>query len=162
MVKRLLSLFMLLIIVSCSNNGTAIEQPEDIAMVGNKPPNAMIQIENEIYETVLGTYCWSTKNESKCVDTIGPVEILEGKKPIPVKPRDVIKLVMDYEPLPNKFHATQIREDEQTEVELIGNAFNAPIEKGIYYYHFGVWWMDEKVENLSHGDAFYNFVIEVS
>lgn len=28
-------------------------------------------------------------------------------------------------------------------------------------YDYGVWWMDEKEENLSKGDAFYAFVLEV-
>ncbi|WP_372660974.1 hypothetical protein [Cohnella sp.] len=127
-------------------------------MVGEKPPNVMIEIEDQKYETILGTYCWSTG----CVDTIGPVELLEGETPISVKPGVVIKFVMDYEPKPNQFHVTQINEDKRTEVELKGNRISAPIQKGIYYYNYGVWWMDEEVENVSHGDAFYNFVIEVN
>lgn len=151
----IMSLSILFLLTSCN------ERP-DKGMVGEKPPNAMVKIDNQFYETTLGTYCWSTKNQGLCVDTIGPVELLEGKEPISVKPGDAIKLVMDYEPLPNQFHVTQISGDKRTEVELKGSVFSAPTKKGIYYYHYGVWWMDEKVENLSNGSAFYNFVIEIN
>lgn len=44
-----------------------------------------------------------------------------------------------------------------TEVAVKDNTFQAPIQKGTYYYSYGVWWMDEKEANVAHGDAFYYF-----
>lgn len=125
------------------------------------PPNASIKINNTTYETVLGTYCWNGFRESTCVDTVGPEELLEGKEPIKVKSGEVITFIMDYEPMPNEFHVMQYSSDGEKEIEVDNNQFQVPDEQGVYYYVYGVWWMDEKEERLSHGDAFYNFVIEV-
>ena len=68
---------------------------------------------------------------------------------------------MDYNPKPNVVYVGKMdNENDSTEVKIEKDRFTAPIEKGVYYY-YSVWWMDEKEENLSHGDAFYAFVIEV-
>ncbi|MFB7155691.1 hypothetical protein [Lysinibacillus sp. NPDC056232] len=137
-----------LTITGCSNS---------IGLSGEKPPQVFIEIENKKFETTLGTYCW----QNGCVDTVGPVELLEGKKPIKVKSGEKITLVMDYESKPNEFHVAQISENKETEVIVKDNRFTAPTQRGVYYYSYGVWWMDEKEANVSHGDAFYAFVLEV-
>ncbi|WP_251513244.1 hypothetical protein [Oceanobacillus luteolus] len=69
--------------------------------------------------------------------------------------------MMNYEPKPNEFHVLQVSESDEAEVSVKDNSFSAPLQNGIYYYSYGVWWMDEQEENVSNGDAFYNFVIEV-
>jgi hypothetical protein len=147
--KRLFILVVLfgLTIMCCSKEG----------MSGKKPPEVYIKIGNEKHETKLGTYCW----KGTCVDTTGPVERLKGKKPIKVNPGEKISFIMDYKPKPNEFHLTQIHESNENEILVKENGFSAPPQKGVYYYSYGVWWMDEKEENLSHGDAFYAFVLEV-
>ncbi|MFE3573347.1 hypothetical protein [Lysinibacillus sp. NPDC059133] len=137
-----------LTITGCSNS---------IGLSGEKPPQVFIEIENKKFETTLGTYCW----QNGCVDTVGPVEMLEGKKPIKVKSGEKITLVMDYESKPNEFHVAQISDNKETEVMVKDNRFTAPTQRGVYYYSYGVWWMDEKEANVSHGDAFYAFVLEV-
>ncbi|KKI89294.1 hypothetical protein WQ54_27395 [Bacillus sp. SA1-12] len=126
-------------------------------MSGEKPPEVYIKIGNEKYETKLGTYCW----KGVCADTAGPVDLLKGKEPIKVIPGEKIFFIMDYEPKPNEFHLIQINEKNENEILVKENGFSAPTQKGVYYYSYGVWWMDEKEENLSHGDAFYAFVLEV-
>lgn len=136
-----------LTIMGCSKEG----------MSGEKPPEVYIKIGNENYETKLGTYCW----KGTCADTAGPVELLKGKEPIKVNPGEKISFIMDYEPKPNEFHLIQISENNKNEVLVKENGFSTPTQKGVYYYSYGVWWMDEKEENLSHGDAFYVFVLEV-
>lgn len=140
-----------LAIIGCSNNGSS----------GGKPPKAFIEINNKRFETVLGTYCWQENGKGECVDSVGTIELLKSKKPIEVKPGEKITFVMDYEPKPNKFHVIQISNNKETEIVVKDNHFSAPIQKGLYYYSYGVWWMDEKEENLSHGDAFYAFSLEV-
>ena len=122
-----------------------------------KPPKVFMEIGSEMHETTLGTYCW----KNSCVDTAGPTEMLEDKEPIKIKPGETISFVMDYEPKPNEFHVLQMSEDGETEITLHGNHFSAPTEQGVYYYSYGVWWMNEKEKNLSHGDAFYAFAVEV-
>jgi hypothetical protein len=138
-----------LTIMGCSKAGISEETPPDV----------YLKIGNEEYETKLGTYCW----RGTCADTAGPVDLLKGKEPIDVNPGEKIFFIMDYEPKPNEFHLTQISEsnENENEVSVKEDGFSAPTQKGVYHYAYGVWWMDEKEENLSHGDAFYAFVLEV-
>ncbi|MEH7236804.1 hypothetical protein [Bacillus sp. JJ1562] len=140
----------LITLAGCGGNNSS-------KLTGSKPPETNIQIGNETYPTVLGTYCWS----STCVDTAGPEALLEGKEPIVVHPGEEITLVMDYEPMPNEVHVAYYTGDNETEVKVENHRFTAPEEKGVYYYSYGVWWMDEKEENVSNGDAFYAFALEV-
>ncbi|MEE6449454.1 hypothetical protein RAH41_02660 [Gottfriedia acidiceleris] len=145
-------LFFFLIFTGCSaNNG----------MKGNKPPKTMVQVGNQTYDTKLGSYCWIKKGKGECADTAGPIELLEGKKPIEVIPGETIKIIMNYKPKPNEIHLSQINDKKEIEIEVVKNQFSAPINKGIYYYAYGVWWMDKKDKHLSNGDAFYAFALEV-
>ncbi|RKJ26985.1 hypothetical protein D7X33_43085, partial [Butyricicoccus sp. 1XD8-22] len=100
-------------------------------------------------------------NKSTCVDTAEPVELLKNENPIQVKAGEEITFEMDYEPKPNEFHVIQTNENNETEIVMEDNHFTAPMEKGVYYYSYGVWWMDKKEANVSNGDAFYAFVLEV-
>lgn len=145
-------LFVGLVLVGCSNGG----------LPGKKPPKVFIELNNERFETKLGTYCWKSGNNGICVDTAGPEELLEGKKPLRVKAGEKVKLAMDFEPKPNEINLTQMSGEKETEVELTNQQFTAPLEKGLYYYSYSVWWMDEKEKNVSNGDAFYAFALEVN
>jgi hypothetical protein len=91
----------------------------------------------------------------------GPKELLRGKEKIKVKPGEEITFTLNHEPQPNEFHVLQISESNEAEVSVIDNSFSAPLQKGVYYYSYGVWWMDEQEENVSNGDASYHFVIKV-
>jgi len=157
MIRIMVTLLMVSALFGCS----ALHVSTDGELTGSRPPEAKIKIGDAWYETKLGTYCWSSKNQGRCVDTIGPVEMLKNEKPVPVKPGAEITFVMDYEPQPNRFHVNRISEGKHTEVAVKQNSFQAPAQKGIYYYSYGVWWMDEKEANVAHGDAFYYFVLEV-
>lgn len=154
------AMFIALIVSGCSdsyNKGTT----EIIS--GDQPPNVIVEVEGEMYETVLGSYCWDSSNgELECVDTFaGSVDLLKDKEPIQIKAGEKIVLKMDYTPKPSKIHFTQITNGKQSEIELNDNQFMAPDDKGIYFYDYGVWWMDEKIENTSLGSASYAFAIEV-
>ncbi|WP_341462621.1 hypothetical protein [Heyndrickxia oleronia] len=153
MMRMGLFLILLFSLVGCSSE---VSKHKDA-----QPPSASIHIGEKNYKTKLGTYCWSSNNKGVCVDTAGPVELLKDQKPIHTKPGETIQFVMDYKPQPNQFHVVQINEDEELEIPVKNNQFTAPTQKGIYYYSYGVWWMDKKDKNLSHGDAFYAFAIEV-
>ncbi|WML58775.1 hypothetical protein [Neobacillus sp. PS2-9] len=144
-------LFILFTLMGCSSNG----------MEGDQPPKSMIQIGKQTYEMKLGSYCWNANGQGTCVDTLGPVEQLKGKKPIEVRPGEVLTFVMNYHPKPNEFHLTQMNNNHEIDFNVEKNRFTAPVEKGIYYYSYGVWWMDEKDEHLSNGSASYAFALEV-
>lgn len=137
-----------LTLIGCSNN----------ELSGDKPPKVLIEIGTAEYETILGTYCWN----GTCADTAGPLDLLKGSEPIQVKPGEKISFIMDYEPKPNETKVVQIHNNKESTVVVDENQINAPMEKEVYYYSYGVWWMDEKEPNVSHGDAFYAFVIEVN
>ncbi|MDY0406767.1 hypothetical protein P5G51_016640 [Virgibacillus sp. 179-BFC.A HS] len=55
----------------------------------------------------------------------------------------------------------QLNKNKETEMQVSDNHFTAPLKAGKYYYSYSVWWMDEKEENVSNGDAAYRFVLEV-
>ena len=152
-------LFIALILSGCS--GSNNKSSGDV-LSGDKPPNVIVEIDGETYITILGSYCWDkSKGKSECVDAAGSVDLLKDKEPIQIKAGEKILLKMDYTPKPSNINFTQINNGDQIEIELNDNQFMAPDEKGIYFYDYGVWWMDEKVENTSLGDAFYAFAIEI-
>lgn len=143
----LVIVFVGLNLLGCSNDDVSEE----------KPPQVFVETGNETHETILGTYCW----ENTCVDTVGPVEILEDEEPIRVKPGEIISLMMNYEPKPNEFSVMQMSKDGEQIGTIQDNQFTAPAEKGIYYYYYATRWKDEQEENVSHGDAYYAFALEV-
>lgn len=148
----LIIVFMGLYVTGCAEQETVEEQ---------KPPLVSIEIGSEIFETITGSYCWGGSNSSTCVDKAGPVELLEEKEPIKVEPGKKISFTMDYEPKPNEVDVTQIDNNKETSVKVENNQITAPLKKGVYYYSYDVWWMDEKENNVSLGDATYAFVLEV-
>jgi hypothetical protein len=150
-----------IVLIGISLAGCSKSEISTNEMTGNKPPIAMIKIGKETYTTKLGSYCWKGRKESTCVDTAGPVELLKNENPIQVKAGEEVTFEMDYEPKPNEFHVLQINRNKETEIVVGDNHFTVPMEKGVYYYSYGVWWMDKKEANVSNGDAFYAFVLEV-
>ncbi|MFD1736350.1 hypothetical protein ACFSCX_07210 [Bacillus salitolerans] len=164
MSKYLLYVIVLLALIGCSNEVLSegnLPITENKIVHKAKPPNVYIETGNSRLETTLGTYCWHVEGKGTCVDTVGPIDLLKGKKPLVVKAGEKIHFVMDYEPKPNKFHLLQIHNNSEEEVEVKNEQFLAPTEKGIYYYSYGVWWLNQNNANVSKGDAFYAFVIEV-
>ena len=71
------------------------------ALPGSEPPAAFIEVNGKRHETVLGTYCWSGEKEGICVDTAGPVQLLEGKEPVEVQPGETIRLMIEGKPQPS-------------------------------------------------------------
>ncbi|MGG0719302.1 hypothetical protein ABE096_17125 [Robertmurraya massiliosenegalensis] len=154
MFKKWVSImFMLIIIVGCTRSGLS----------GNMPPNAKVVVNDQEYETVLGTYCWSGGwNSGICVDTAGPTELLKEKETITVKGGERVTIKIDFEPQPTEIHVEQFINETGIEVPLEGLQFSVPEEPGVYYYSIGAWWLDEEDENVSLGDAFYAIALEVS
>ncbi|WP_338751072.1 hypothetical protein [Bacillus sp. FJAT-52991] len=138
-------------LIGCSNEELTVE----------KPPEASVQIGEQTYKTTLGSYCWSGEGKNTCVDKAGPVELLVEKTPIKVSPGEKITFLIDHKQKPSKVEAVQFHKNKETDVLVKDHQLTAPMEKGVYYYSYGVWWNDEKEPDVSNGDAFYAFVIEV-
>lgn len=153
MKKCLTVLFLTLVLfVACSQN-----ESTNNLLTGDKPPSAIVVVGAQREEMVLGTYCWN----NGCVDTIGTIELLEDKEPIKVKPEEVISFEIDYKVAPSETILELEDGVATTEIPLTNNSFTAPAEEGIYYYSYGVWWNDSEDADVSLGDAFYAFVLEV-
>lgn len=158
--KKLIAISMLLVVFILS--GCSETSTENHPVTGSRPPDVTVEIDGESYKTLLGSYCWNiSKGKAECVDTVGPVELLQDKAPIQVQAGEKVIVNMAYTPKPNEVHLSQEKDGKETKVEVDHDQFTVPDEKGLYYYSYGVWWMDEEDENLSHGDAFYVFSIEV-
>lgn len=113
------------------------------------PPAAFVHAGEQTEEMVLGTYSW----DGRIVDAVGPVDLLEDKNPIIVKPKETVTFSVDSEVEPNSTSLEVIDGEIIKEISLDGDSFTAPAEEGIYYYSFGALW-EEK-------DAFYAFALEV-
>ncbi len=150
-----------IILIAATITGCSKDEGSTSEMTGSKPPTAMIKIGEETFSTKLGSYCWTVRNKSTCVDKAGPVELLKNEKPIQVNAAEEVTFEMDYEPKPNEFHVIQINEGKETEVIVNDHHFTTPTNKGIYFYSYAVWWMDEKEVHVSNGDASYVFALEV-
>jgi hypothetical protein len=144
--KKLCILIVIVFIAGCSDT-----------ISNEKPPIASLEVNNESYETTLGSYCWG----NTCADAVRTHELLEGKEPVKVKSGEIISLDIGYKTKPNDFNLYQYVEENQTEVQLQDNHFLAPEKPGIYYYAYEVWWLDDKKENVSNGSANYVFALEV-
>lgn len=148
------------ILFGCSN-GTTKQHP---VLDGSEPPEVKLKIGNNTYDTVLGSYCWpSAGNSHTCVETAGPFELVSKDKIVNIQKGETIEIVFDYKPLPNKVHVTQMEEKQGTEknVEFNNSRIIAPEEQGTYFYAFSVWWIDDVDPDISHGDAFYAFAIQI-
>ena len=145
MKKLFLYLMLALLLVGCGS------------VKSSNPPKLTLEINNKIYDTEQGTYCWG----NKCVDMIGPEEIMEGKETIKVAPNEEIKLLMKYKPAQIEAHLSHFKDGIQKEIPMKDYKFNAPSEPGIYYYSASFWWMVPNKPNTSEGDSSYVFAIEV-
>lgn len=158
--KKLIFVSTLLLVFILSGCGDT--SFENNGFSGDTPPNVIVEIDGESYETILGSYCWDiSTGGSECIDTVGAVDLLRDKEPIEVKAGEQIVLNMDYTPRPDEIHLSQIKNDIETEIELNDNQFIVPDEKGTYFYSYSVWWLDEEDKDSSYGDAFYAFAIDV-
>jgi len=133
----------------------------NISYVTGKPPKLKIFVGDQMYNTKLGTYCWKGLMSHKCVDTAGAIALLVGEKPIIVQPNEKIEIRVKSNLKPDEYSLTVLSEGTEKSVNIKKNLFSAPKEKGIYYYAFSAWWMDENRQNISNGDAYYAFVLKV-
>lgn len=120
------------------------------------PPSPSISAGDIFVPTAQGSYCWDGLFNSRCVDMISPIGIIEHQElePTIIQPNSRLLIQFKNKPKKGSLGANLWNSEEQAEnVKLTGNAIVAPSEKGIYVYDIHAVW--EK------GTSSYVFVIEV-
>lgn len=144
-------------LIGCSNSEYELEMPTSSSKL-TTPPKVEIEIDNEIYPTFQGSYCWNTDKVSECVDMVTSTEMMDGIKGIKVSRNE--KITLHIERKPSSQNVTVTDSSGQTEqLKLDKDTFSAPIVRGTYVVtYYGVW---EKDDKNSSGDSSYIFKIEV-
>ncbi|MBD8026192.1 hypothetical protein H9636_05920 [Ureibacillus sp. Re31] len=152
-----LLLLLLFFLFGCSNTENKLDLPITSSKL-TSPPKVEIEIDEEIYPTSQGSYCWNTEKVTECVDMATPTELMDGMKGIKVSRNENITLHIERTPSSQK--VTVIDSSGQTEeLKLDKTTFSAPIVRGTYIVtYYGVW---EKDDKNSSGDSSYIFKIEV-
>jgi len=121
-----------------------------------EPPRPKIAWNGKTAEVLLTSYCWSYGKKGRCVDTPGPVTIIERWNPHPlqVTPGAVITLSYELPPDENSIMLSQWMDGDPVEQALDEDGrWTAPEQPGWYMYEVRARW--------PQGDAGHAFVIEV-
>ncbi|MBM7698791.1 hypothetical protein [Kurthia huakuii] len=120
-------------------------------------PSVTIKAAQTPVEVTEGTYCWSSLTSSACVDKISPPEIIRAEKIAPtiVKPGATLQYSFNRTPLKDSTALSlwMNEDNEEKNVALNNNTFQAPKESGIYVYNLSANW--------DRGDVNYVFAIQV-
>jgi hypothetical protein len=121
------------------------------------PPIPKVFSEKTKIPVTQSSYCWGNLG---CADYVGGKTMLKGKTPTVVTSEAKIKISFDYKPEPTQLNVQHFQNDKTIEVPLKDGYFNAPKEKGVYYYGLSAYWKT-KDSKYSKGDTSSVFVIEV-
>ncbi|KPB05097.1 hypothetical protein [Bacillus sp. CHD6a] len=123
------------------------------------PPEAVVIVDGDTYETVRGSFCWSNKRQGGCEDHSGSVDLLANKEPIIVAPGEEITIDIPDGPEPSEYSVDFSLTDQYENIVVLAveNKFSAPTEEGLYYFSYFARWENKTYD----GDAYYAFLIEV-
>ncbi|MEA3322074.1 MAG: hypothetical protein U9Q88_18940 [Bacillota bacterium] len=149
----LLGFVIILLLTGCSGMSGAVDT-ERIT-----PPEAVVIIDGDTYETVRGSFCWSNKRQGVCEDYSGSVGLLADKEPIIVAPGEEITIDIPDGPEPSEYSVDFSLTDQYENIVVLAveNKFSAPTEEGLYYFSYFARWKNKAYD----GDAYYAFLIEV-
>ncbi|PLT33256.1 hypothetical protein [Bacillus sp. V5-8f] len=125
-------------------------------MLQTQPPQPTVRADGKTVRAYLGSYCWNSMFNGRCVDTIGPVGIIEHHhaNPLAISPGSTITVKYRKKPTKDSVGANLWNQNnERKAVILKRHSFTAPKEKGTYVYDVFASW--EK------GSASHVFVITV-
>jgi len=115
------------------------------------PPLPTVTSKETQIRVIQSSYCWGNLG---CADYVGGKTMLEWIIPTVVTPEGDIKVLFNNKPEPNRLNILQFVDDKTTmQIQMKNGSFNAPKEKGIYYYGISAF--------FSKGDTSSVFVIEV-
>ncbi|WP_409345208.1 hypothetical protein [Paenibacillus sp. MBLB4367] len=128
-----------------------------IRIIKKSPPLPSITSGQTQIPVIQSSYCWGNLG---CADYAGGKSMLEGVTPSAVTSEADIKVSFAYKPVPNELYIQQFGDDTTIQIPLKNGSFNAPKEKGIYYYGISAFWRTDDGK-YSKGDTSSVFVIEV-
>lgn len=160
----LLTIGILLFLVACSTQSPEKLKEPTTKLIAETPPEVSITIDEETYDTLLGSYCWEKANEKtnettiECVDKAPPEVLLADEKPINVAANADGELDIDSPTPPTNVEVTAFLTGEEIDVNISDQKISFPSEQGIYYYVAWLIW-EKNDEVLS--EASYVFALEV-
>ncbi|MBP1938660.1 hypothetical protein [Paenibacillus sediminis] len=124
--------------------------------LGNEPPQPKLTADGKQIKIYQSSYCWG----SKCVDYIGPNEMLKDKEKDKIKGNTTISIQFEGKQ-PTELGLAIFNQDEITHETITDNQFKAPDTKGIYYFNLSANWLRDKDKRITEGSSSYAFAIEV-
>ena len=156
--KKILSgLFLVFLVAGCSKE--ALQEISNQSSKEYSPPTVQFKIDDAVYSTKQGSFCWRNDNSAECLSLPSPTEIVEETKPIKVKGKETITLLMERQP---SEHTLTIENSDFYAQELAineDNQFKTPEIDGVYILKYYAIW--EKDISGTSGDSSYVFKIEV-
>jgi hypothetical protein len=128
-----------------------------IKIIKKSPPLPNVTSGQTQIPVIQSSYCWGNLG---CADYAGGKAMLKGVTPTTLTPEADIKVSFAYKPAPNGLNIQQSSDDKTIQIPLKNGSFNAPKEKGIYYYDIQAFWTTDD-RKYSKGDTSSAFVIEV-
>ncbi|WP_268627556.1 hypothetical protein [Paenibacillus alvei] len=155
--KLLLTLFTLLLILNaCTTKWTTSNQE-----LGSVPPQPKLIADGNSITVYQSSYCWNTMRENTCVDYISPDKMLKDKNKDKVTTNTPIRIQLEGKQ-PTEVVLSRFYNDNITQETITENGFEAPRNKGIYYYSLSANWIKDKEKRISEGSSSYAFAIEVT
>lgn len=116
-------------------------------------PDVTAVTNEQVIETVRGSYCWHSAGEAECVDTAAPHEIIIAQKTpyVKVQPGEVMEF--QYSQNVTSVSIQQWIDDYDYKEIATSIRFNAPLEKGTYII--------SSMARFSNGDVTDSIAIEV-
>ncbi|AMO85999.1 cAMP-binding protein [Solibacillus sp. FSL W7-1472] len=116
-------------------------------------PDVTAVTNEQVIETVRGSYCWHSAGEAECVDTAAPHEIIIAQKTpyVKVHPGEVMEF--QYSQNVTSVSIQQWIDDYDYKEIATSTRFNAPLEKGMYII--------SSMARFSNGDVTDSIAIEV-
>ena len=141
----------ILFILAGCNAVTGTVDPEKM-----NPPDVVVKINGDTYETVRGSFCWSNNRQGVCEEYAGSVELLADKEPIVAAPGEEVTIDIPNGVVPYEYSVdfSLTNQYENHVILAVDHKFTAPKEEGLYYFSYFARWKNK-------GNAFYAFLIEV-
>lgn len=153
MLRKILPIvFSIVMLLSACKSDKGFSEPQ----LGNSPPQPEVSVNGESIQVYQSSYCWG----NVCADYIGPEEMLRDKEKQTVMANAIIKFRFEGKQ-PTKINLSKFHNGTHSQETISENSFQAPEEKGAYYYSLSATWLKDKEKRISEGSSSYVFVIEV-
>ena len=158
-----------LLLYGCSDDKPVVEEPhspQELNLTTLKPPMLHVSASAGKKSTFveLGKYCWEEGDKICAIERNDPQELLLGLSAMSIEQGQKISFGFSTSSATypdqlieiDKIELVQFYKSEESDVEVIGRDFNAPEEKGRYYYLAKLRWDGEIT-----GEANFAFSLSV-